>query len=239
MNLFKKKNKNIETEKVVLHGGSTSIEEVEPPTAESQVTKQENLPAVKKNRWGCCAGLVFFILIIGAAVAVYRFAQKPAEGVINASLPDAEVATTVSDVPATFTGTYVSFMCGNKYVLKSDDLSRDSSDVILERAYLTESSNFSKKINLTIRSLPSQNLTDDPDYSLRQNTPARYKKENFSLGSVSGVSFVPADNGSFEKTFFILHKDVVATLVMTAPGSLDETLSREADGIAKSLTWLK
>ncbi len=194
---------------------------------------------VKKSHWGHYVSLVFFILLVGAVWAVYKFAQQPAEGTIRAGASEAKVVGVVDDVPATFTGTYISFMYGNKYVLKSDELSTGTADVILERAYLTEISSFSKKINLTVRSLPSQNLADDPDYLLRENTPRRYKKETFSLGKNSGVFFLPADDSQFEKTFFMLNNDKIATLVITAPGAVDNLLNAEADAMAKSLTWLK
>jgi len=197
------------------------------------------IPAQKRH-WGRYLWTAFFILLTITIIAVYRFAQKPAEGIVKpANQQNIKAVEIGSSVPETFTGKYVTFMYENSYVLKSDELAEKSGDVILERAYLTESGAMSKKISLTVRDLPSRKLKDDPDYLMREINLKRYRKENFSQGSVQGVSFVPADDSQFEKTFFVLHNDLVATISITAPGTPDEKLNKEADIIAKSLTWNK
>ena len=134
---------------------------------------------VRQSHKGRYIFLFFLLLTIIGMITLYKFAQRPAEGLIKSQTQETINSLKESDVPKTFNGKYISFMYGSKYILKSDDFSKDSADVVLERAYLSEVSTVSKKINLTIRSLPSQNLTDDPDYLLRQNNPEHYKKENF------------------------------------------------------------
>lgn len=193
---------------------------------------------IKKYHWGRYLWLTFFTVVLIAVALVYRFAQKPAEGIIKPATTDSKVALG-SDVPQTFSGKYVSFMYNNSYTLKLDELAKDSADVILERVYLSESGAISKKINLTIRSLPSRNLPDDPDYLMRQLNPKRYKLENFAFDKIQGVSFVPTDDSQFEKTYFSLHNDLVVTLTLTAPATANEKLNKEADLIIKSLTWQK
>ena len=177
------------------------------------------------------------ILIIAAAI--YRFAQKPAEGVIKPPSKDIQAADIGNDVPESFMGKYVSFMYGNKYALKSHEISENSADIILETAYFSESLAISKKINLTIRNLPSRNLEDVPDYKMREMDTKRYRKETFSEGKINGESFVPADDSQFEKTFFIQHDDLLAIIVITASALPDDALNKEANAIAKSLEWLK
>lgn len=205
-----------------------------------QNEQQEALKSpTKKRHWGRYILLIFLIILAVMVIVVYRFAQKPAEGIVKPVGQNSKAIEVGSAVPATFTGRYVSFMYDNSYVLKSNELASDSADVILEHAYLSESGAMSKKISLTIRSLPSHNLEDDPDYLMRERNPKRYQKENFSQGNISGVAFIPADDSQFEKTFFVLHNDLVATLSVTMPSAPDEKFNKDADAIVKSLTWLK
>ena len=207
--------------------------------------KKDSLPSEKKipsrRHWRRYIFLTLLVLAMIASVIIYRFAEKPAEGTINNSTQDTTKAVQVNDVPNTFTskGSYLSFMYGNTYVLKSDEVSKDNSAVILEQAYLSEPGGLSKKISLVVRSLPSQNLTDDPDYLMRENNPTKYKKENFFADGVSGAAFVPADNSQFMKTYFIQHSDKLAVLSVISPSSEDKTLDNEADAVAGSLAWTK
>ncbi|MCX6761279.1 MAG: hypothetical protein NTY33_00320 [Candidatus Moranbacteria bacterium] len=200
---------------------------------------EETFPQ-KKLRWGRYIWLTLFILLVVVIIIIYRFAQKPAEGIVKSGAQDTKAVELGSDVPGTFRGKYISFMYDNKFVVKSDELAQKSGDVILESAYLSETGAMSKKISVTIRSLPSHNLADDPDYLMRTINVKRYRKENFSQGDVQGVAFVPADdNSQFEKIYFVLHNDFVATLSITTPSTLDEKSNKEADAIIKSLTWSK
>jgi hypothetical protein len=195
--------------------------------------------SAKKNHWRryIFSGLIIIFLIIGAAI--YHFAQKQAQGLIKPPTQDSQAAQKAEDVPEAFTGKYISFMYSHKYALNSHDLAKEDGAIILEQAYLSESSAVSKKIGLTVRSWPSHSLEDNPDYKMREITTKRYKREDFSEGNVKGVSFVPADDSQFEKTFFVTHGDLLAIISMTAPASPTETLNQEADAIVKSLTWLK
>lgn len=195
--------------------------------------------SAKKNHGGRYFFIALVILIAIIAAAVYKFARKPAQGVIKPPVPDIQAVQKAEDVPEAFTGKYVSFMYSQKYALKSHDVAKEDGAIILEQAYLSELSAISKKIGLTVRSLPSHNLEDNPDYKMREITTKRYKREDFSEGNVKGVSFVPADDGQFEKTFFVTHGDFLAIISMTAPAFPSEDLNKEADAIAKSLTWLK
>ena len=201
-----------------------------------QLNKRDS---AKKNHRGRYFFAVLFVFVLIIAAAVYRFAQKPAQGVIKPQTQDAQSGKKAEDVPEAFTGKYISFVYSNKYTLKSHELAKEDKAIILEQAYLSESSAISKKIGLTIRSLPSHNLEDVPDYKMREINTKRYKKENFSEGNISGVSFVPADDGQFEKTFFVTHGDLLAIVSMTAPAFPNEALNKEANTIVKSLIWLK
>jgi hypothetical protein len=209
----------------------------------SKKEKKEELDgkkSVKKSHLARYIFASFFILLLVLVEITYRLAQEPAKGVIvQSSEKENKIASLGSDVPESFTGKYISFAYGNKYALKSHETAKDGSEVILETAYFSESSSISKKINLTVRSLPSGKLEDCPDYKMREIKKERYKKEIFSEGSVKGESFVPADESQFEKTFFIQHEGLVAIIVMSAPASSDDLLIEEADTITKSLEWIK
>ena len=202
----------------------------------SQVAQK---PVKPKKRWKNFFFLAILILVAIPVYLFYRFTQKPANGVIRTVSSNAEAIKTVEDVPETFAGKYLTFMYSNKYVLKSHDDQADASGIILERAFLSQTSALSQKIGLTIRSFPSHNLEDVPDYKMRELRTEKYKKETFSQGSVSGVDFIPADDGPFEKDFFIQKGDFLAIISVSAPAMPDETLNKEADLIAKSVAWLK
>lgn len=195
--------------------------------------------SAKKNHGGRYFFIALVILIAIIAVAVYKFAQKPAQGVIKPPVQDIQALQKADDALEVFTGKYVSFTHSNKYALKSHETAEDDKAVILEQAYLSESSAISKKIGLTVRSLPSHNLEDNPDYKMREITAKRYKREDFSEGNMKGVSFVPADDSQFEKTFFFIYGNFLAIISMTAPAFPSEALNKEADAIVKSATWLK
>lgn len=195
--------------------------------------------SAKKNHWGKYFFIAVVILIVIIAAAVYNFARKPAQGVIKPPAPDIQALQKADGATEAFTGKYISFTHSDKYALKSHETAEDDKAVILEQAYLSESSAISKKIGLTVRNLPSHKLEDDPDYKMREINTKHYKKEDFSEGNISGVSFVPADDSQFEKTFFFIHGDFLAIIAMTAPAFPSETLNKEADTIVKSATWLK
>ena len=186
--------------------------------------------------------LWFVALSLGvSAIAVYRYAERPAEGVaIRSSDKDIHAAEAAEAVPGAFVGKYLTFMYGPKYVVKSDDVAKQQDTVILEQAYLSEPSAISKKIGLTVRSFPTHDLKDVPDYTMRENDPKRYHQDEFSHGSVHGYAFVPSDpTVQFEKTYFIPNDGLLAVLSVTAPSSADPTLDTEADAIAGSISWMR
>jgi len=214
-------------------------------------TAEKNIPAqfaakipkhmilFKKIHWKRYFFLILLILLASGIVFAYRLTQKPAQGVILPSKQEDPLKKIAQEVPGSFLGKYVSFMYPNGYVEKSHEVADSDSAVILETVYVSQTSATSKKIALTVRSLPSGNLEDDPDYQMRELNPKKYKKESFAAGQVSGQSFVPADDGQFEKTFFIKHEGLLAIIAVTAPAMPDQTRNDEADGIAKSLEWVK
>ncbi len=183
--------------------------------------------------------LTILILIVIPAYRFYRFTQKSAEGVIKTTTSNTEVVKLVENVPETFSGKYLTFMYGNKYVLKTHDDQTDASGIILERAYLSQIGAISQKIGLTVRNFPSRNFSDCPDYKMRELNSKKYKKETFSEGKVDGIVFVSADDDPFERTYFLLHNDYLAIIAVSAPAMPDETLNKEANQIAKSVEWLK
>ncbi len=211
-----------------------------------ETKKMENNPAQKegeenktKKSWKKYFYLAILTLIAVFGYLFYRFTQKPAEGVVKTGVSQNEMEKKVQSVPEVFSGKYLTFMYENKYFLKTHDDKADESGIILERAYLSENGSISKKIQLTIRSLPSHNLDDCPDYKMRELDTARYKKEIFSQGEFSSTAFVPADDSQFTKTFFLTHGDYLAIVVFTAPAVMDDELNEEADGVAASVNWLK
>jgi hypothetical protein len=186
--------------------------------------------------------IIFLCLFILAAIGIivgYIYAQRPAQGIVKGISKNQDAENKNNDIPEAFTGKYISFLYGNSYVLKSHDIASVEGAVILEQAFLVETSAVSKKIALTVRSLPTHNLEDCPDFKMRAMNSKGYKKEDFNFGAISGASFETADQGAFEKTFFLLHGDYLAIIAITAPALVDEKLENEASSIVKSVSWLK
>ena len=205
--------------------------------------EKNNYDVSKKNTKSGHFKMIIFlsilvIVIIGAEI-IYFYAQKPAQGTIKLSSSGQDLETKNNNVSEAFAGKYLSFFYGNSYVLKSHNIDNENGAVILEQAYLSENSAISKKIGLTIRSLPTHNLEDCPDFKMREINSKKYKKDNFDFSSVSGSSFEAIDQGTFEKTFFLLHGDYLAIISMSAPSLSDEEIEDEASGIVKSVSWLK
>lgn len=194
---------------------------------------------VKKSRLKGYFFIIALAWILVGVFAVYKYAQKPATGAIKPPSKDIQAAQNAADVPNSFTGEHVSFMYGNSYVEKSHEITKNDEAVIVETAYFSQPSGISKKIALTVRRFSSGNLGDVPDFKMRELKPEKYKKEPFSVGEVSGTAFVPADDSQFEKSFFIKYGDLLAIIVVNAPAMPDKTLNNEADGIVKSLEWVK
>jgi hypothetical protein len=197
--------------------------------------KKEN----KKSKLRRNILVVFFLLIVIGLISLYLYAQKPAQGIIKSTPSEKNIETVALNVPQAFTGEYLSFLFDKTYSLKSHDVTDKSGDVILERAYLSETGSISKKIGLMVRSLPTRNLNDVPDYKMRDIKTESYKKAEFDFGNVAGVSFEALGEETFEKTFFILNKDKVAILTMTAPSFSNEEIQNELETIVRSISWLK
>ena len=206
------------------------------PSDQNQENKEN---PVKKRHYGKIVAAIFFILALVFTFIFYKISQKPVEGVIKLKSENNEIIQEKNDIPEVFSGKYVSFMYPNQYVIKSHETNEVGDNIILETAYLSETKSVSKKINLTVRNINGQNLEDVPDYKMREINSGRYKKEYFSEGKISGVSFVPADDSQFEKTFFIKNGDFLAIISVQAASLPDEGLNKEADAIVKSLEWVK
>ncbi len=181
--------------------------------------------------------LLLALLLVGAG-ALYVYAQKPAQGVLKSPSLMQQVATKNEEVPEIFSGKYFTFLYGKSYALKEHTTNTKAGAVILETAYLVETSAISKKIGLTMRSFPTQNLEDVPDFKMRTIATNNYQKKDFKFANVHGTSFTATQEGSFEKTFFVEHENFLVILTMTAPGAEDEKLDNESDAIIASISWL-
>ena len=205
--------------------------------------EKNNSDALKKDAKSNHFKMIIFLSILSliaiGAIIVYFYAQKPAQGIVKLSSSGQDLETKNNNVSEAFAGKYLSFFYGNSYVLKSHNIDNENGAVILEQAYLSENSAISKKIGLMIRNLPTHNLEDCPDFKMREINSKKYRKDNFDFSSISGSSFEAVDQGTFEKTFFLLHGDYLAIISMSAPSLSDEEIEDEASGIVKSVSWLK
>ena len=207
-------------------------------TEKSDGCKAEKKPAKTRN-WLKYAFIVSVALTIVSGLAIYLFFRGPASGAVKPLAQNKEEKSELAEVPEAFPGKYVSFLYNSSYVLKTHKADQDENGVILEQAFLSETSTASKKIGLTVRNLPSHRLEDDPDYKMREINPERYRKEAFAQSNPDDRVFISTYGNPFEKTFFVQHNDLLAIISVTAPAPADETLDNEADLIAESLTWNK
>ena len=121
--------------------------------------------------------------------------------------------------------------------MKSHESEAQKDAVILETAYLSEKSAFSRKIGLTVRHLPTGSLDDAPDYTMRVQNDGRYKKDSFDLDGVRGIIFSTTDQGSFEKSYFVQHGNLLMMMTFSAPGAEDESFDVEANNIVRGIDW--
>lgn len=193
--------------------------------------------SVREQHWARFFFIFLAIVSLIGVGGVYKFAQKPAQGVIKSQDQTGQLAKKVAEGPEIFSGKYLSFRYGNTYVLKTHDIAKGDSAIILEQAYLSELSVISKKISLTVRSLPTHSLEDNPDYRMREMEAKRYHKKDFFEGKIKGIYFISAEESQFEKTFFIMHDNLLAIISVTAPSKMDASLDKEANNLVKSLIW--
>jgi hypothetical protein len=184
------------------------------------------------------AYLAILVLIAAIGILIYLYSQKSAVGKVLPSKSESLLKKN-DVVPESFSGRYLTFLFAPNFVVKSHDISQNPDDIFMERAYLSENTVSSKKISLTIRKLMNNNLNDIPDYQMRVNSPEKYKMEKYSADKIKGVYFVPAGETQFEKTYFFQNGNILAILSFIAPAMPDETLNKEADTIANSISWLK
>jgi hypothetical protein len=203
----------------------------------SKNINSENEPKKRSKKIYLVVG--FSILLLTAVFAIYRYSQKSAQGEIKPAGSSQEMAEKANEVPEAFPGMYLTFLYPSNFTLKSHDVSQNPDDIFLERAYLSENTATSKKISLTIRKLVTNNLDDVPDYKMRFDNPEKYKMEKFEDGKIEGLDFVPTGETQFEKTYFLQNGSLLAILTFITPAISDETLNKEADTIARSISWLK
>lgn len=192
------------------------------------------------------SGRVKRIVIIALAVlcaagvgALVIFANQPSRGTAKIVQNDADTKKTAEPTPSVFDGRYLSFTYRGNYVVKTHDTDDRADAVILESAYISETSAISKKIGLTVRHLPTRNADDDPDYTMRRQNPDRYRMDTFDIDGKQGASFTSVDQGAFEKTFFVRHGDMMVSLTLGSPGAEDGKLDAEADALVGSIRWAK
>ncbi|MEI6650933.1 MAG: hypothetical protein WCL23_05945 [Candidatus Moraniibacteriota bacterium] len=180
---------------------------------------------------------IFLFLCIVCGTVVFWYASQPSQGTVKQISPDASSETPALSKQVLFPGTYLVFPYDSRYEVKTHRLDDTKDAIILETAYLSEISAFSKKIGLTVRNVPSGSLDDDPDYMMRVQNGNRYAKRSFDLGGNRGISFTVTDQGSFEKSYFVLNGKLLAILTVSAPGAENAKLDEEADAMVKGIEW--
>ncbi|NTV55050.1 MAG: hypothetical protein HGB37_00890 [Candidatus Moranbacteria bacterium] len=192
---------------------------------------------VKPGRAKRLVTIFLVVLCICGAVFLYFFANQPSRDTKKSTLATSDTKTAVQKPQEEFAGKYVSFTHGGDYVVKTHDTDEREGAVILESAYLSETSALSKKIGLTVRFLPSKSADADPDYTMRRQNPDRYRMDSFDFDGMQGTSFTSVDTGTFEKTCFMRHGDKMVSLTLGAPGAEDAKVDAEAEALVRSIRW--
>ncbi len=171
------------------------------------------------------AGLLIFLVFMGALVLGVKNLNKPAQGTINQTPPAKAEAQDPYANPSKYKGKYISFTYPAHYKTVPSQLSGP----ILEVARFHSTDQSSKQISVEVL---DENIKDDSGIKLRRSQPGTYQEEP---RTASGIVIFNSTASGAERTAFVPHQDKVATISITSPPGWD--LTEDMQTIISSLRW--
>lgn len=121
----------------------------------------------------------------------------------------------------TLSGDYLSFSYPNSFTASPD---QQLSSGMLQQNKLLSTSGGSKSLVVTVTSLPSGQLDDDPSFYMRSLHPQTYQLTKQTIGDDQVV--IASRQGSFEEVAFWPHAGKLATIALSG------TTTNQADALA-------
>lgn len=170
--------------------------------------------------------VIVIAIIVGVIIVVIKILNSPAVGTVMPIVTQPSSATTTSNKPGNYSDKYISFTYpGNLEVIRSQK-STDYLDVVNLYSNNTNHSNEHTAISV-VRGA----MTNDSGISYRRAHTELYKEQ---AGSSGAIIFTKT-NGGNEKTAYIPHGDLLASVSLTVPGSKD--LNSDFSMILNSFHW--
>lgn len=187
--------------------------------------------------------LLLVAIVIAVTVFFVMRLQRPAQGVISRSfVAEKNIQATASDKTRT-DGKYLSFAASSQYV-SAGGLERDSSsNTPLEGGSLLQSSLLvsytaaaSKKLAVSVERLEGAGFSGNASYMFRVSSPKLYTENSKDIAGERAAFFV-RNEGMMERTVFLRHDGLVATVSLSALGGDSNALEDEVLEAAKSIRW--
>lgn len=161
----------------------------------------------------------------GAVLFIIKTLNAPAEGTVSPITPTAQTITQDNyGAPGAYSGKYISFT----YPKRFKPVTKQISSGYLEVAGFTATDRTSKEISVGVT---KDTLDNSSGINYRRAHPELYREEP-KLSN--GLVFVSVKNG-YERTAFIVHNDMMATISVLAPNGGD--FKAESELVINSLKW--
>lgn len=165
-------------------------------------------------------------VIVGVIIVIIKILNSPAIGTVIPTATQSSNTTTTSNEPINFSDKYISFTYpGNLEVIRSQ-----KSAGVLDVINIYSNSNDHSNEHVAI-SVVREAVANDSGISYRRAHKELYKEQ---AGSSGAILFTKTSSGN-EKTAYIVHGDLLASVSLTVPGSKD--LSKDFAMILNSFLW--
>jgi hypothetical protein len=176
-------------------------------------------------------GLAILIVVAGVLVVAYFvfLGNSSVSGTVAPKKAASERPETHKNL--TLKANYFNLEYPDTYLTQTTQV-RDKQ--ALEQFLLTANTFYDKQMAITIRQLPSTDISDDGSYKLRISKPDKYKQQ--AMQSAAGPAQVFVNQESDEQTIFIQKGKLLATIALTSDGA-DDDLSNEVKGLLAGFRW--
>ncbi len=186
---------------------------------------------------------LFTAVLVAGFITFVMYMQGPAQGILNQPSVEANNTQKVAMDKFRTEGDHLSFACSSEYTLTRHSIRSSSESLSLKKSSLLQSSLLvsytaisSKKLAVSVEPLQSGNLSHSASYAFRVSSPKLYTE---GVKDIAGekVAFFARDEGMTERTVFLRHDGLVATVSLSASGGDSKALEDEVSEVAKSIRW--
>jgi hypothetical protein len=170
--------------------------------------------------------MIIIVVIVGGIIGIIKILNSPAVGTVIPTATQPSSTTVAPNKPGNYFDKYISFTYpGNLEVIPSQK-GTGYLDVVNLYSNNTDHNNEHLAVAVVHGA-----IANDSGISYRRAHTELYKEQPGSSGT---IIFTKTDNGN-EKTAFMTHGDLLASVSLTVPGSKD--LSSDFATILNSFLW--